>query len=297
MSHKIHFISGLPRSGSTLLGAILRQNPRFQAGMSSPVFNLCSGLIAMMSAGGEMNLMIQDSQKPNLVRNLFTSYYSDPIFPKNIEVIFDTNRGWCGKLHTALDLFPNAKVICTVRNLAWIMDSLERVFRKNPYENTRLFGPTPHTGSVYGRVNTLSQPNSLVGSAYLALREAFYSENSQALLVVDYELLTRRPHEVMPLIYEFIDEPWFEHDFDNVEYDAPDFDQAVGARGLHHVARKVEFKPRKSLLPPDLFQQYSDQAFWTDLRGSAAKVIAPEQKTKKNEMTDISPMLPKAGVF
>ncbi len=29
-----YFISGLPRSGSTLLGAILNQNPRFKAGMS-----------------------------------------------------------------------------------------------------------------------------------------------------------------------------------------------------------------------------------------------------------------------
>lgn len=28
----MHFISGLPRSGSTLLAAILRQNPRFGAG-------------------------------------------------------------------------------------------------------------------------------------------------------------------------------------------------------------------------------------------------------------------------
>ncbi|MBU0835751.1 MAG: sulfotransferase, partial [Gammaproteobacteria bacterium] len=27
-----HFISGLPRSGSTLLAALLRQNPRFHAG-------------------------------------------------------------------------------------------------------------------------------------------------------------------------------------------------------------------------------------------------------------------------
>jgi len=36
-SKTFHFISGLPRSGSTLLSAILRQNPRFYAGMTSPV--------------------------------------------------------------------------------------------------------------------------------------------------------------------------------------------------------------------------------------------------------------------
>jgi len=32
-----YFIAGLPRSGSTLLSAILRQNPRFHAAMSSPI--------------------------------------------------------------------------------------------------------------------------------------------------------------------------------------------------------------------------------------------------------------------
>ena len=32
----MHLISGLPRSGSTLLAALLRQNPRFEAGISGP---------------------------------------------------------------------------------------------------------------------------------------------------------------------------------------------------------------------------------------------------------------------
>ncbi|NBP58534.1 sulfotransferase, partial [bacterium] len=34
---KYYFISGLPRSGSTLLSAILNQNPRFYSGPNSPV--------------------------------------------------------------------------------------------------------------------------------------------------------------------------------------------------------------------------------------------------------------------
>ena len=41
----IHFISGLPRSGSTLLAALLRQNPRFQAGMSGPLAGLFGALL------------------------------------------------------------------------------------------------------------------------------------------------------------------------------------------------------------------------------------------------------------
>ncbi|EUA91313.1 sulfotransferase [Mycobacterium ulcerans] len=45
----IHFISGLPRSGSTLLAALLRQNPRFQAGMSGPLAGLFGALLDEMS--------------------------------------------------------------------------------------------------------------------------------------------------------------------------------------------------------------------------------------------------------
>lgn len=43
----LHFISGLPCSGSTLLSGILKQNPEFHAGMSSPVGSLinCATLI------------------------------------------------------------------------------------------------------------------------------------------------------------------------------------------------------------------------------------------------------------
>ena len=50
MAHKFHFISGLPRSGSTLTGALLRQNPRYHAGMSSPIANLFEGIIGQVSA-------------------------------------------------------------------------------------------------------------------------------------------------------------------------------------------------------------------------------------------------------
>ncbi|MEG4030920.1 MULTISPECIES: hypothetical protein [unclassified Microcoleus] len=37
------------------------------------------------------------------------------------------------------ELFPEAKVICCVRNLAWIMDSIELLIRRNAFDVSRLF--------------------------------------------------------------------------------------------------------------------------------------------------------------
>jgi sulfotransferase len=71
MDRRIHFISGLPRSGSTLLAALLRQNPRFHAGMTSPVGTLLAGMLQQFAAGTEFGSVISQEQRRRLVRSLF----------------------------------------------------------------------------------------------------------------------------------------------------------------------------------------------------------------------------------
>src|SRR5690242_20607545 len=67
-SRAFHFISGLPRAGSTLTAAILRQNPRFHAGMSSPVASLFDGVIGQVSAGSELSTMVSETQRARILR-------------------------------------------------------------------------------------------------------------------------------------------------------------------------------------------------------------------------------------
>ena len=76
---QFHFISGLPRSGSTLTAALLRQNPRFHAGMSSPVAGLFEGIISQVSAGSELSTQVNEQQRVRLLRGLFDSYYADTV--------------------------------------------------------------------------------------------------------------------------------------------------------------------------------------------------------------------------
>ena len=266
-----HFISGLPRSGSTLLGAILRQNPRFSAGMSSPVASLFEGVVSQVSAGTELSRMVDDAQRARLLRGLFDSYYAD----NPAKVVFDTNRGWTARMPELMRLFPKAKFICCVRNVAWVLDSLERQFRSKTFENTGLFNTPAERATVYTRTEALASPNRLVGFSYQALREACWSEHAEQLVIIDYDLLASRPKEVIDLLYGFIDEPAFEHDFENVEYDAPAFDAQLGLDGLHRVRAKVAPEPRKTILPPDLFEKYADLSFWRTLENcSAFRIVA-----------------------
>ncbi len=273
MKQKIHFISGLPRSGSTLLGALLRQNPVFHAGMSSPVGGLMSRLLEAMSENNEFSVFITPEQKRALTLTIFSTFYEAE---GDKEVIFDTNRLWCSKLSLVHDLFPDSKVICCVRNVAWIMDSVERLIRKNTFEVSRLFNNSGERSTVYTRTEALSQGGRLVGFAYNALKEAFYSEYSSSLLLVDYDILAQAPDKTLSLIYQFLGEEPFEHDFENVEYQADEFDNRLNTKGLHTVRSKVEFQPRQTVLPPDLFVKYNDLSFWTNPSNSLANVIVAQ---------------------
>src|SRR6201992_3575732 len=100
----IHFISGLPRSGSALLAALLRQNPRFEAGMSGPLAGLFGAPLGGMSGRNGFSVFIDDAKRERILRALFDNFYAEC----PAEVIFDTSRAWCGWMPAVVRLFPEA---------------------------------------------------------------------------------------------------------------------------------------------------------------------------------------------
>lgn len=257
MQNSIHFISGLPRSGSTLLAGILLQNPRFHAGMTSPVGAMYRAMEEAMSRRNEAAVFISDQQRQAILKGVVSNYYQSI----HKEVIFDTNRMWCTKLPALSQLFPDAKVICCVRSISWIIDSLELLVRKNAFELSGLFG-FDGGSTVYTRVNAMSKSNGLVGYALDALREAYYGAESNRIMLLEYQDLCTQPAKTMQRLYHFIGQPYFDHDFNNVVYTADSFDLQLGARGLHTIRRKVEWIERPTILPPDVFNRFQNDMFW-----------------------------------
>lgn len=266
-----HFISGLPRSGSTLLAALLRQNPAVCAGISSPVGSLFHATRGAMGAWSETSVLLNDDQRARILRALFDAYYADQADKR---VIVDTNRAWCARLPALKRLFPEAKVICCVRSVAWIMDSIERLTREHAFNESRLWNNDSERATVFTRVDALAQNDRFVGFAWSALKEAVYGEHAGSLLLVDFDLLAASPQKVLDLIYDFLGEPRFAHDVDNISFDAPAFDQNLGLPGLHRVRPQVAPVRRTSILPPDLFARLDAMSFWRDLGDSRANVIA-----------------------
>jgi sulfotransferase len=200
--------------------------------------------------------------RQRLLRVVFETYYAD-IHPT--QIVFDTNRQWTTKLPALTRLFPDAKIICCVRQPAWIVDSIESLIQRNAFELSGIFNYEPG-GTVYSRVDGLCAPAGMVGFAHNALREAVYGPFANRLLLVRYETLTANPIGALTAIYQFLGAELFAHDPNHIEpcYDMIEFDARLGTPGLHDVGSSVRARSRPTVLPPDLFARFEKDAFWND---------------------------------
>lgn len=257
---KFHFISGLPRSGSTLLSSILKQNPRFTAGITDALHGITHSIIQHGSAPNSgMSSVLPKEKQRDIIRGIFQTYYDK-------EVCFNTNRCWQSDTAILKDLFPDFRMIVCIREVQWIVDSFENLHVKNPYDIKPIYGGQDlltayqRSAMLMGQIN--GYPNGVVNGPWDCLKNSMYTQERGQLLFVEYETLVKYPKHTLQEIYKFIGEPWFEHDFNNVEDSYDEYDADVKIPGLHTVKKKVEFKQRRSILPDDLFINLQNFNFW-----------------------------------
>ena len=70
MNAKLHFISGMPRSGTTLLAGILRQNPAFHAAMSGPVAPMLQALLTTFAPQSETAIFVDTDARRAVLKRI-----------------------------------------------------------------------------------------------------------------------------------------------------------------------------------------------------------------------------------
>lgn len=237
---KIVFNSSLPRSGSTLMQNILAQNPRFYCTPTSGVLDL---LLASRKYYTELAEF--KAQDPALMQKGFIQYcrYAINGFFEGITdkpVCVDKCRAWFHYHDWIKQFAPNPKYIVCIRDLRAVLSSMEKLFHKNRDRSD----PDEVTGAltmitVNNRVmHWLNAPP--VGIAAARLIEAVQTNLVKQLHIVRFEDLTSNPGKVMKQVYDYLDEPYFEHDFNNIAQLTQENDQYHTIYGDHHIRRKVE---------------------------------------------------------
>ena len=271
MQRTYHFISGLPRSGSTLLSSILNQNPRFYASISDCVQQYAHAIIRETEASVGVPVLVPPAKRIEVIRGIFDSYYSD-----KSEVCFNTNRGWSGDTAFLKQIYPDFKMIVMLRDVRWVLNSFEVLHQKTPLTLKPLYH-NQDVQSVYDRTQMLMGdiPNfgGYVSGPLAGVNASFASAEKDNILYVTYAALVKQPEKTLKAIYAFLGETYYQHDFNNVAASYDEFDAHAKIQGLHTIRKAVAAKKQPVLIPPDLWEKYASANSWLHINKSKYNFI------------------------
>ena len=238
---KIHFISGLPRSGSTLLANILAQNPKFHTTSTSGVLDVISGIRNQWDNIIEFKANPNDEAKKRVMVGVLHNFYADI----DKLVIFDKCRGWLAWIEFLEDaLGRKVKILVPVRDIRDVLTSFEKLYRKN-YIRQNLLDKDLYLQcqTVEGRCNMWLAFNNSLGIAYNRIQSAIQRGYGDRLHFIHFEKLTADPKNELAKIYNFLGEENFKHDFENVKQVTWEDDAVYGLGKLHDIRSKIEPVP------------------------------------------------------
>lgn len=264
MNKTFHFISGMPRSGSQLICNILSQNPRFHVSPTSGILDIIFSVRNNWDELIEFKANPNEEGKKRVLRGILESYYADREEP----VIIDKSRGWLAYLELVeMILERPAKVLVPVRDLRDILASFEKLWRQGA-SNRQIAQERENYflwQTVEGRCQVWVNQNQPVGLAFNRIKDALGRGFKDRLHFVRYEDLTRYPKRTMLMLYNFLEEDYFEHDFDSVEQVIFEHDVVYGLGSeLHTIRPKVEPQPPQwiSVLGEEVAEKYKGLELW-----------------------------------
>lgn len=262
MSHELVLLSGLPRSGSTILTSLLNQHPKIRATTTSPVLGMVLNFYNNWEP--QTATMVNDKseqQRKDMVKSMIMSAHS--YFNKS--VVVDKNRGWpkCSKLLT--ELFDNRpKMICTVRNIPEILASFVTLADKDP--NTFIDNQLKQLGFTINNTNRcrLLWNSGVVGESWQSFKSG-WNYNKDQMLIIEYDEIVSNPLEVMKKIEDYLEIEHFQYDIYNLKQ-MEEKDENHGIMGLHDIRPVVKktSRPPEEIIGKELTKYYTDMKldFW-----------------------------------
>lgn len=251
MKKNIFFLSGLPRSGSTVLAAILNQHPELLVSTTSGLADTLGEIVTSWQKNSLLHNNDADKIKlKQVMRGVIDSFYEDIEKP----IVLDKNRIWPEPnimkiMEQVLGQAP--KIIATVRSVPECMASFVRVAKPSDLQDF---------------LNSSSLSEHLKTS-YVMLQDG-YQAAPDNFLFVEYNNLLSNPNHEIDRIHSFLGLSDFEYDLNNIDPTiVKENDEEIhGYSGLHDIKPKLE-KQHNQTARDVLgyhYNQFCQPEFWTD---------------------------------
>jgi sulfotransferase len=274
MDKTYHFLAGLPRSGNTMLSALLNQNPDIYSSPLSPLPALMWEFANSCNTLEQTNRNIENKIKAEAFLSSFMdNYYKEVEKP----IVIDRQKSWgtpenIDMLKKYVTQTP--KIIFTVRDILEIIASFVKM--DADYLEYGAYTSGQYTANYLSKNDLISEyimsPNGDIEKALLSLASAFYPENKGMFHIVEYNDLVFNPEETMASIYDFLDMPHYKHNFKKIQKIEIDNDEAIGLpKDLHDIRESLSKSSTSiDILSDYIKHKYSNMEFWRD--GSIMKI-------------------------
>lgn len=235
--------SSMPRAGSTLIQNILGQNPEFYVTPTSGLFEMLNNSRAVYSNGLEFK-----AQDAKLMEDAWRGYchgavygYFNAITDKPYAI--DKCRGW-GMERNFIDFYDsNPKIITMIRDPRAIYASLEKKYRQNPQLEHNIANWGDLTGTTTDKRIIHWSNNVPIGPVMDRIYQTILEGMHEHILFIKYEDLVKNPKAELERIYEYLELPYFDHNFKKIDQITHEDDKIYGVFGDHVI--KPEIKPLK----------------------------------------------------
>jgi sulfotransferase len=252
MNKTIHFLAGLPRSGSTVLSSILNQNPEVFVTQTSPLLGL---LLHNQEAFYKLEEVIANpisEQLTDISRCMIEGAWQH----RQENIIIDKHRGWGKNMDASTKVFgKEIKIVATVRDLPSIMASWLTLIHKYPYKFDKKVLAQGYQPTDENRMGEMwfNMTKDCMESVVMARKTA-----SNRLHLVDYDNLVKDPKKEIEKIEDFLELPKWQYDFENIKEEPSDDLQAWGFPDLHKIRPNLKktSRPAKEILGEELYNRF-----------------------------------------
>ena len=255
------FLAGLPRAGTTLLGAILEQNPDIYVGATSPVHEFLVNFDNSFNFNKTYHAFPKEDFRVRTISRIPDDWYSDVDKP----IIIDKNHGWTGAISYAELFSGNIKIICTVRSILEILSSWILLNRKSPnsFIDKELKSLNFALTDDYRCDLLMRENHGNVEQSLYALKKGL-TEHPNCLHLIEYDDLINNTENIINGIYRFLKLPTYKHKYDNIEHINLENDLSHGMSEMHKVKPTISRSKNNPLdiLSDRIIKKYSNLEFW-----------------------------------
>lgn len=238
---KMFFLAGLPRTGSSLLTAILSQNPDFLSEGTSGLLSLIKNVEVIFDRNESLAHALQNTNRRYVQEN-FTNfvphfYYGE----RSAKYIIDKNRHWCHPF--AIEsikkyITENPKIIVMLRPIKEIAESIYYIAKEND-DISQAYA------WMYGGDPLITPLEALKASLEL---------NKENFLFITYDQLVLETNKTLDRIYSFLEVERFPHELD--EIDSTNVQEGdYHLLGLHEIRETIGKRDKNVELPEDLLNR------------------------------------------